>query len=342
MRFYGNFYADLPDEFVEAHNRVLSIWASEFGSDLTPRFTQNKIIDTVAVVCTSDPDRDDYARFEHAARSGLGITNWMNRKGSNYNGGYWKAFAQDQRGAAGAAGASGGIGAAAGLYPQLLAVTRQVAQLPLQQSLAQQATRPAVRNQLIARQNAAMQNALSGGFPMPSPWQFYYYSFDPARDEPKPPLKREIKVGEIVGYRCWIVHRLPPKFDQPEVLLLRSVYQNDIWKPGKILEGRELEDWDSRGIHAWKTAGSERFREYIRDYLHNAHHAINPRRKPEVLEQPAMVTGTVLLWGDIVEHEHGYRGEFAKVLSIDWLYPDETMMGREREVLTNLKRKYSA
>lgn len=28
---------------------------------------------------------------------------------------------------------------------------------------------------------------------------------------------------------------------------------------------------------------------------------------------PIIVTGSIYLWGDVVEHEHGYRGEFAKV-----------------------------
>lgn len=53
-----------------------------------------------------------------------------------------------------------------------------------------------------------------------------------------------------------------------------------------------------------------------------------------------MCTGTVLLWGDIVEHERGYRAEFAKVRSIDWLYPDVDMMGREAIVLNDLRRTY--
>jgi hypothetical protein len=54
-----------------------------------------------------------------------------------------------------------------------------------------------------------------------------------------------------------------------------------------------------------------------------------------------MCTGTVFLWGDVVEHERGYRAEFARVRSIDWLYPDETMMGREAEVLGSLRRAYN-
>jgi hypothetical protein len=47
-------------------------------------------------------------------------------------------------------------------------------------------------------------------------------------------------------------------------------------------------------------------------------------------------------YGNFCTETHGWRGEFAKVRSIDWLYPDETMMGREAEVLDRLKRKYGA
>lgn len=163
---------------------------------------------------------------------------------------------------------------------------------------------------------------------------------DAMAEKPKPPLKRDgIIAGEIVGYRCWRV----------EKGLLRSVYQNDIWQPGQVLEGRELGDWDSRGIHAWKDAGSKHYHDYIRSYLNQED---DPFRKffvyfgPRGIEtepretRPAMVTGTVFLWGDVVEHERGWRAEFARVRTLDWLYPDATMMGRERAALEELRRRY--
>lgn len=151
----------------------------------------------------------------------------------------------------------------------------------------------------------------------------------------KPPLKREgIIPGEIIGYRCWRI----------EDGLLRSVYQTDVWAPRAVLEGRELGDWDSRGIHAWKDPASKHYHDYIRSYL-------NPNDDPfysMILlgsskarnDRPAMATGTVFLWGDVVEHERGYRAEFARVRSLDWLYPDADMMGREAIVLADLRRTY--
>ena len=152
-------------------------------------------------------------------------------------------------------------------------------------------------------------------------------------EKPKPPLKREgIIAGEIVGYRCWRVKNG----------LLKSVYQSDVWKPGDVLEGRELGDWNQRGIHAWKDNGSKQYHDYIRGYLNLDPifylwwFGNNEKSDP----RPAMVTGTVFLWGDVVEHERGWRAEYARVRSLDWLYPDAGMMGREEETLNHLRAKY--
>lgn len=158
----------------------------------------------------------------------------------------------------------------------------------------------------------------------------------------QPPLKREgIVAGEIVGYRCWRIVR-----GDPAALIgrLRSVYQSDIWNPGDILQGRELGDWDSRGIHAWKDSGSREYNAYIRGYLNREADpfasAFYFGDNNSSADRPAMVTGTVFLWGDVVEHERGYRAEFARVRSLDWLYPDEIMMGREAKALDDLRRLY--
>lgn len=153
----------------------------------------------------------------------------------------------------------------------------------------------------------------------------------------RPPLKRsDVIAGEIIGHRCWRI----------ENGLLRSVYQTDLWYPKDILSGRELGDWDSRGIHAWKDPASKEYHDYIRGYL-NAHEdyitnmLLYGRHSRDNAEtKPAMATGTVFLWGDVVEHTRGYRAEYARVRSLDWLYPDANMMGRETIVLNDLRSKY--
>lgn len=148
----------------------------------------------------------------------------------------------------------------------------------------------------------------------------------------RPPLQREgIVAGEIVGYRCWRV----------EQGWLRSVYQGDIWPPGTILQGRGLDDWNERGIHAWKAVTSKEYFIYLRSYLDAEHTGLfAPPTLDCYQNRPAMVTGTVLLWGDVVEHERGWRAEFARVASLDWLYPDASMMGCERQTLDLLRLRY--
>jgi hypothetical protein len=150
-------------------------------------------------------------------------------------------------------------------------------------------------------------------------------------EKPKPPLQRAFAApGEIIGYRCWRI----------ENGLLRSVYQPDFWHPGKPLEGRELGDWDSRGIHAWKDAGGRHYLEYIRSYLNQDNMYIKLMFDSNINGRPAMITGTVFLWGDVVEHERGWRAEYARVRSLDWLYPDADMMGHEQECLDHLRGLY--
>lgn len=143
----------------------------------------------------------------------------------------------------------------------------------------------------------------------------------------RPALKREMKVGEILAYRCW-------RLDAP---LLRSVYIRDVWYPREIMTGRGIEDWSERGVHAWKDLNSSEFNNYIREYLAVSS---DPWCVPITPTPAIIVTGTVLLWGDVVEHEHGYRAEFAKINSIDWLYPNAKLMGREREALAQLRELY--
>lgn len=150
---------------------------------------------------------------------------------------------------------------------------------------------------------------------------------DFALEPSRPSLHREMKVGEILAYRCW---RLRDG-------LLRSVYIQDVWHPDKIMEGRGIDDWSERGVHAWKDLNSRQFNDYVREYLGSSR---DPWRAPVTPNPVVIVTGSVLLWGDVVEHEHGYRAEFAKINSIDWLYPDAMLMGRERETLAQLRNLY--
>lgn len=292
MRFYHNFYTDLPDQFVEANADKLRGWATKFAGG--SYFKHNDHVGAVPIVLIEDRTDRRYPTFR-AVRPRM-IETWMNRNGDNYNGRYWETLAEDQRSPARAADWGAG------------------------------------KDDTVVTWFSPGQVTWigSGGSPARTrPGLTVWHPFE--SEAPKPPLMREMAAGEIVGYRCWRVERQR----------LVSVYQTDVWQPGERLEGRELDDWDSRGIHAWKSAGSREYHDYIRSYLNmddSPFSAIIHGRRDG---RPAMVTGTVWLWGDVVEHERGYRAEFAKVRSLDWLYPDASMMGREQQTLDQLRQLYS-
>jgi hypothetical protein len=226
---------------------------------------------------------------------------WMHNKGENYNGGYWGTLTEDQRDPYRVASGAGG-------------------NLTID---------PGTVTGLYASAAAAASRRFSTSI--------VWVGEDRAR--PRHALKRDgVIAGEIVGYRCWRI----------ENGLLRSVYQTDVWQPREILAGRELGDWDQRGIHAWKDSGSNEYHDYIRSYLNRENDPFSwviigsgsAIQRGHHTPRPAMVTGTVFLWGDVVEHQRGYRAEYARVRSLDWLYPDAPMMGREEESLNQLRAKY--
>jgi hypothetical protein len=95
-----------------------------------------------------------------------------------------------------------------------------------------------------------------------------------------------IKVGEVIAYRAW------SQSFMSNINRLLSVTMSTLWEPGKPMEGDPSNG--NAGVYAFKT--------------------MEQCRK----EMPSLfVFGTVALWGDIVEHEHGYRAQFARIISLD-------------------------
>ena len=96
-----------------------------------------------------------------------------------------------------------------------------------------------------------------------------------------------IRAGEVVAYRCW----------QLRDGYLWSVFVDDFkWEPDVTQEGDPTEPM--QGIHAFKNRL-------------DACQYINWRDGSD------MVSGTVYLWGDVYEHERGYRASKARIASID-------------------------
>lgn len=114
-----------------------------------------------------------------------------------------------------------------------------------------------------------------------------------------------IRAGEVIAHRAWWA--LNDK--------LFSVYMTDFeWDPKIPMEG-EPKFENGWGIHAFKSAKDVDV--YVKSIIDWYAYDRNFYR-PSIVQMGAkLVTGTVSLWGEIVEHEKGYRAEFARPVSID-------------------------
>ncbi|HYT43125.1 MAG TPA: hypothetical protein VEP90_12340, partial [Methylomirabilota bacterium] len=102
----------------------------------------------------------------------------------------------------------------------------------------------------------------------------------------------------IIGHRVWHVD---------SYCLLRSYVQSCwTWYPNSIFTAVPSNiDWIRNviiGIHAWKT--ESQVETYI-DFRNTG---------------ASLVIGTIWMWGDIIEHERGYRSSHAKIRSLDTFY----------------------
>lgn len=104
----------------------------------------------------------------------------------------------------------------------------------------------------------------------------------------EPVEKAGTRFGEIVGWRIW---RLKKGF-------LESFSAERVWAPNEAMSGVPG-DHDGLGVWCFKTK-SAALKKLISD-----------------LTYCDAVLGSVELYGEVVEHELGYRGEYAQVASID-------------------------
>lgn len=103
---------------------------------------------------------------------------------------------------------------------------------------------------------------------------------------PKPVVENVgIVLGEIEGFRAWRIFNG----------CLVSLCVDDVWLPGEPMTATEVNEDNTNGAHAFKT-------------LIQAIKYAGPH-------EPFAV-GRVKLWGQIIEHELGYRAEFSKPIEI--------------------------
>ena len=106
---------------------------------------------------------------------------------------------------------------------------------------------------------------------------------DAALGEPR------IRAGEIIGWRFWKLHDG----------LLHSVFVPYTWHPGVF-------ERSSSKQGGFKNPGYHAFRDKEQAECQASTHAY---WAPSVI-------GSVAMWGEVIEHEHGWRSEYAAVHSI--------------------------
>ncbi len=108
-----------------------------------------------------------------------------------------------------------------------------------------------------------------------------------------------IRVGEIISYRAW---RVPNHswFKRGHERLCSVYISEFVWDPEKPAAA----DVRTHGIYS--------FRKVVRS------------RDEYGYDIPIghLLFGRIRIWGEIVEHERGYRSQFAKIISLDYGDPN--------------------
>jgi hypothetical protein len=116
-----------------------------------------------------------------------------------------------------------------------------------------------------------------------------------------------IRVGEIIAYRGWRV--IEPCWWRKGDDFLHSVHMKDyVWHPNEPASG----DVQEHGIYSFRCVIRSR-----EDYLF-------------YLDKGPLLFGQVKIWGEIVEHQSGYRSQFGKVVSLD--YGDQELLNKFRKI----------
>jgi hypothetical protein len=130
------------------------------------------------------------------------------------------------------------------------------------------------------------------------------------------PLPKSEQDYAIIGHRIWRIVMVG------KIALLESVSHPVFWPVGEPMTAHKLKSRQSdassdphTGIHAFDRQRTPE--QYLKDY--------------GVTDKTNLVRGTVLLWGRVIQHEHGYRAEFA--------YPDVLCVQEEAHAQA-LRRTY--
>jgi hypothetical protein len=136
------------------------------------------------------------------------------------------------------------------------------------------------------------------------------------------PIERTgIVLGEVIAYRAWI----------EKDGFLCSVAADRIWAPGEAMEAAKdfTPHGEDGGVHAFKERAGE-FEAYVDGAT--AYYAQYSRGVPDILMRRPII-GEVRLWGEVIEHELGYRAQYA--------YPKRLIAnGVDPAILAKITKRY--
>lgn len=128
------------------------------------------------------------------------------------------------------------------------------------------------------------------------------------RDEVQEPLPKEEATEVIMAWRAWGAE------DLGRVAVLRSITRRTLWPLGEPLRAEDFGGHNG-GIYAFKTdAGALHYGEEVMQYLHDDGLYLQylwPKESKPKKTVRGIVYGRVAIWGKVIEHELGYRAEFA-------------------------------
>ena len=117
-----------------------------------------------------------------------------------------------------------------------------------------------------------------------------------------------IRAGEIIAYRAWRV--INPNWFRNGDNRLHSIFMQDyVWYPDQPASG----DVQTHGIYS--------FRDVIRS---------NDQYGYTSVTDGPLLFGKVKIWGEVVEHQAGYRSQFGKIASLD--YGDPELLDKFRKI----------
>lgn len=123
-------------------------------------------------------------------------------------------------------------------------------------------------------------------------------------------LPLEQSFGELIAFRVWRVTGKPE---------LKSSYRDTIWPVGQIMKAHLPPASDTAsGLYGWKSVFElAEYSKRIQESARSNYDINTDTLRMSPIDVPTLCIGRVHLWGEVIEHERGYRAEFARVISLD-------------------------